>query len=54
MGFFDKKTKKAACLVTSMSQTHGARIYRIMIPTIPTFGIGTHQIMMVTVIVMAA
>lgn len=32
----------------------GASTYRIMIPTIPTFGIGAHQTMMVMVIVMAA
>ena len=32
--------KIAACLVTSMNQMRGASTYRIMIPTIPTFGIG--------------
>jgi len=54
MGFFDKKPKKdSGFLVASMNQTHGASIYPIMIPTIPTFGIGAQQTMMVTVIVMA-
>lgn len=54
MGFLDKNIREiVACLETNLSLMHGASTYRIMIPTIPTFGIGAHQTMMVTVIVMA-
>ena len=55
MGFFDNEPKKKmGCLVTSMNQTLGSRIYPITIPMIPKYGIGMHQTMMVMAIVMAA
>ena len=42
-----------AGLIISVSQTHGARIYRTMTPTIHIYGIGMHKIRTVMVIVMA-
>jgi len=42
----------AACLEASMNQMLGARTYRIMIPTIPIFGIRAHLLMMDTIILM--